>query len=558
MIVKLTAQDKKQIERLHSEYAKKITEIEALIEKLAPAQDFDEEKEREIQSRRPKMPEPIDFTEEGTPIYSQESLKPYNTEQKKINEELDQLFEAWLDSGKPGFREARKERLRLISEQGDAINALFKQIERREFSKLGGDREKIIQSAEEQINLMIDNRFNAYQEKIRTHKDEDGDTISGFSARDLRVDGEKIYLDSKEIIEDCKRSLLTLHYEALSHDQEAVRQIDDLILSIVDRSPKTSSDKGVLGAMIEFDLGEEAVENIQIKTTRPETMLVPTSKLVNEAFLGDLYPGTGKKVNVQKKAQAKKNPVYTLISIDIEEMKSQGVTIQGRRELRPYDQEVHDAITSQYVEGGNEYITDSMIFDTISGKDGATLNPKQREAISNAITKLMFSHVKIDASEEAKKFGLEKFVYDGYLLPAERVTVSLNGTITECIHLFRTPPLYDYAEKRKQIGRMSVKLLNSPVNKNEETIALQGYLYRRILSMKGSSKLSPTIKYDTIYKQLEITATSDGALRKKKLKVRETVKKILEFWKKEKFILGYVENAHKSEKGKIDSITIRF
>ena len=105
---------------------------------------------------------------------------------------------------------------------------------------------------------------------------------------------------------------------------------------------------------------------------------------------------------------------------------------------------------------------------------------------------------------------------------------------------------------------MSVKLLNSPVNKNEETIALQGYLYRRILSMKGSSKLSPTIKYDTVYKQLEITASSDGALRKKKLKVRETVKKILDYWKKEGFILGYVENAHKPEKGKIDSITIRY
>ena len=559
MIVKLTAQDKKQIERLHSDYAKKIAEAEALIEKLAPAQDFDEEKEREIQSRRPKMPDPVKYADDGTPICSEESLKPYNAEMKKINEELDQLFEAWLDSGKPGFREARKERSRLISEQGDAINALFKQIERREFSKLGGDRDKIIQSAREQVKLLIDNRFNSYQEKIRTHKDEDGDLISGFSARDLRVDGEKIYLDQTTIIDDCKRSLLALHYEALSHDQEAIREIDDIVLTIVTDSPKTSSDKGVLGAMIKFDLSEEEkIEDVQIRTSRPETMLVPTSKLVNEAFLGDLYPGTGKKVNVQKKSLMKKSPVYTLISIDIEEMKSQGVTIQGRRELRPYDQEVHDAITSQYVEGGNEYITDSMIFDTISGKEGATLNPKQREAISNAITKLMFSHVKIDASEEVKKFGLEKFVYDGYILPAERVTVSLNGTITECIHLFRTPPLYDYAEKRKQIGRMSVKLLNSPVNKNEETIALQGYLYRRILSMKGSSKLSPTIKYDTVYKQLEITASSDGALRKKKLKVRETVKKILDYWKKEGFILGYVENAHKSEKGKIDSITIRY
>lgn len=564
MIVKFTAQDKKQIERLHSEYAKKIAEVEALIEKLAPTKDYDEEKERVIQSHRLKTPVPVEYADDGTPIYSEESLNQHKAEVKKLNEELNQIFEAWLDSGAPGFKEARRERSRLISEQNDAINALLKQIERREFSKLDGDRDKIIQSAREQVKLLIDNRFNSYQEMIRTHRNADGELIRGLSARDLRVDGENIYLDTATIIQDCKRSLLTLHYEALSHDQEAIREIDDIVLTIVTDSPKTSSDKGVLGAMIKFDLGEEAVEDVQIRTSRPETMLVPTSKLVNEAFLGDLYPGTGKKVNVQRKSLAKKSPVYTLISIDIEEMKAQGVTIQGRRELRPYDQEVHDAITSQYVEGGNEYITDSMIFDTISGKEGATLNPKQREAISNAITKLMFSHVKIDASEEAKKFGLEKkygidkFVYDGSLLPAERVTVSLNGTITECIHLFRTPPLYDYAEQRKQIGRMDVKLLNSPVNKNEETITLQGYLYRRILSMKGSSKLSPTIKYDTIYKQLEITAASDGALRKKKLKVRDTVKKILEFWKKEKFILGYVENARKSEKGKIDSITIRF
>jgi len=252
MIVKFTAQDKKQIERLHSDYAKKIAEAEALIEKLAPAQDFDEEKEREIQSRRPKMPDPIRYDDDGTPIYSEESLKPYNAEMKKINDEINQLFEAWLDSGAPGFREARKERSRLISEQSDAINALFKQIERREFSKLGGDRAKIIQSARDQVNLLIDNRFNSYQEKIRTHRDADGDLITGFSGCDLRVDGEKIYLDQATIIDDCKRSLLTLHYEALSHDQEAIREIDDIVLTIVTDSPKTSSNKGVLGAMIEF------------------------------------------------------------------------------------------------------------------------------------------------------------------------------------------------------------------------------------------------------------------------------------------------------------------
>ena len=564
MIVKLTAQDKKQIERLHSEYAKKITEIEALIEKLAPTKDFDEEKEREIQSRRPKMPEPIDFTEEGTPIYSQESLKPYNAEMKKINDELNQLFETWLDSGAPGFREARKERLRLISEQGDAINALFKQIERREFSKLGGDRDKIIQSAEEQINLMIDNRFNAYQEKIRTHKDEDGDTISGFSARDLRVDGEKIYLDSKEIIEDCKRSLLTLHYEALSHDQEAIRQIDDIILEIVTDSQKTSSDKGVLGAMIEFTdrtpvdfafTDEERKELAEVKVSYPASYITPIDKVSNKAFEGVLNSSEPIGVEVVKKAKSRK-PIYTLVSIDIAEL--EGVKINGRRELTAFDREVHDAIITLYVEGGNTYITVNMIYQMMTGKRGAHCSSKQAQAISDAITKLMFSHAVIDASQEAQLRGLDKARYDSNLLNAKRLTVSANGQTTEAIKILDTPILYDYAERRNQIGRFDVKLLDSPVNKTEENIVLDGYLRRRILSMKGSSKLSPTIKYETVYKQLEITASSDGALRKKKLKVRETVKKLLDFYKKEGFIKGYVENTHKSERNKIDSVTVRF
>lgn len=564
MIVKLTAQDKKQIERLHSEYAKKITEIEALIEKLAPTKDFDEEKEREIQSRRPKMPEPIDFTEDGTPIYSQESLKPYNAEQKKINEELDQLFEAWLDSGKPGFREARKERSRLISEQGDAINALFKQIERREFSKLGGDRDKIIQSAREQVKLLIDNRFKRYQKMIATHKDEDGETISGFSARDLRVDGEKIYLDTAITIEDCKRSLLTLHYEALSHDQEAIREIDDIVLTIVTDSPKTSSDKGVRGGKIEFTdqtpidfdfTDEERKELEEVKVSYPASYITPIDKVSNKAFEGVLNSTEPIGVEVVKKAKSRK-PIYTLVSIDITEL--EGVKINGRRELTAFDREVHDAIITLFVEGGNTYITVNMIYQMMTGKRGAHCSSKQAQAISDAITKLMFSHAVIDASQEAQLRGLDKARYDSNLLNAKRLTVSANGQTTEAIKILDTPILYDYAERRNQIGRFDVKLLDSPVNKTEENIVLDGYLRRRILSMKGSSKLSPTIKYDTVYKQLEITAGSESSLRNKKMKVRNTVKKLLDFYKKEGFIKGYVENAHKSEKNKIDSVTVRY
>ena len=59
MIVNLTARDRAQIEKIEAEYDQKIAEIEALIEKIAPPEELDEKKERELQKKRPKMPKPI-------------------------------------------------------------------------------------------------------------------------------------------------------------------------------------------------------------------------------------------------------------------------------------------------------------------------------------------------------------------------------------------------------------------------------------------------------------------------------------------------------------------
>ena len=164
--------------------------------------------------------------------------------------------------------------------------------------------------------------------------------------------------------------------------------------------------------------------------------------------------------------------------------------------------------------------------------------------------------IKIIASkQECEAYGFDEFSYDGALLFAEKLTATMKGTSTEAYHLLKEPVFYTYANKKNQIERLNIKLLDSPVNKNEETIVLQGYLYRRILAMKSSKKMKPIIVYDTVYKYLDIQATSDGALRKKKLKIRNTIKKILDYWKKQKFIISYAENSYKNE---IVSITIRY
>ncbi len=483
------------------------------------------------------------------------------TDQDK--EQFNKLLESFTEKHKE--TKTRREVSILNDELGEAINNFYKQIELREFSKLGGDREKIMESAEEQVNLLVEDRYKDCEYWMK-NKDQ-VELIEKMGVPPcLRVDGDVFYLDIKRLVKECRNELLVLHYEAFreKEDYAAISQLDDLVYKTISANPKTTLYKGVL--QVQDKETNEVIPDVKIRTTHPDTMIIATSKLIKEVFGGDLYPGTAKRVNVQKKKLQKKNPVKTLIAVDFDDLKNQGnIVILGRRELNQFDQDIHDAITTHYVEGGNEYITDSMIYDIVTGKDGATLNPVQKEAISNAITKLMYSHVRIDASEEAKKFGIERFIYDGYLLPAERVTVSLNGTITECIHLFRNPPLYDYANKRNQIARIEIKLLNSPVNKNEETIIIQSILYRNVLRIKGPTKQNPTIDYETIYSQLGIPDLKAimnikddderkkklGALRKKKLKVRETVKKILEYWTSEGFIKGYKEN-------NFESVTIRY
>jgi hypothetical protein len=296
---------------------------------------------------------------------------------------------------------------------------------------------------------------------------------------------------------------------------------------------------------------ENGLPETAINTFYPVNFLAPTDKVSNLAFSNELTGGHIQQLAMERRGSKKQ--ITTLASIDFDNLNG-SVQIKGRRELTPYDREVHDAIITLYVDGGNEYITPQMIYQVMTGNPDAYLEKKQAEAISDSITKCMYSRLIIDASEEAKAYGFDSFKYDGSLISGERVTASLNGTVVECLRILRPPVLYEYANKKNQIGRFNIKLLNTPINKTEEIITLQGYLYRRILSMKNNSNLSKTIVYDTVYNQLDIKAASDGALRKKKAKVRSQVKKILDYWKQEQFIAGYVEN----KRGQvIYSVTIR-
>lgn len=309
---------------------------------------------------------------------------------------------------------------------------------------------------------------------------------------------------------------------------------------------------GLIDELKKFQNELSAKRNI--KTKAPKQWITLIDKVSRLSFDGEgtLYKENG--VGVRISGRKSKKKILSFVSLDYSD---NAIQISGGKELTQYDREVHDALVTLYVDGGNEYITPQMIYRAMIGNPEAKLMPKQQEAISNSLNKLMYSRLIINASkEECKAYGFDKFTYEGTVIQAEKATAKVNGVIVEVYHLLRKPVLYAHADLIKQISRLDIKLLNSPVNKNEENITLQGYLLRHINGIKRG-KLSPTILYDTIYKQLGIQAqaSSDGALRKKKLKVRNTVKKILDYLKAHDFIKNYTENIHGQE---VISITISY
>lgn len=566
MIVKYTKSEKAKIQALEEKYSKLISDCEIIINKRTDDLDPDGSKEAAIAAKRlPEpielRPQPINYTKEGNPVYDKAELAAYKSTPEykayiesnvQANKEMTAFFNEWEAKGSEEWKKARRDRLKYMDELNDGRRRLYRQFEKRQFSELGGDPDRILKDAKNQITQLIKNRYDSAK-KMK----EEGNSFSIFY---LRIDGERLYIDAQQLIEDSKE-LLHLHYDFFKDDPENISAIRTIVLDSIADSPYTGS-KGILGGNVNGaplpggpPIRSKDITNIP--TRAPKQWLTPIDKVSNLAFNGEgnFYRSDGKFIGADISNRKTKKEILSLVNINYDDKDLQ---ISGNRSLTPYDREVHDALTTLFVDGENDYITPRMIYRAMTGNENASLSTKRQESISNSMNKLMYTRIKLEASEEeCAAYGFDSYKYEGTIIQGEKVTATLavNGKeVLEVYHLLREPVLYTYAAKKSQIARLDIKLLNSPVNKNEENIILQSYLCRRILAMKGSSKLSPTIVYDTVYKYLGVSAASDGALRKKKLKVRSTTHRILDYLKEQEFIGGYVENSRKNE---IVSVTIR-
>lgn len=276
----------------------------------------------------------------------------------------------------------------------------------------------------------------------------------------------------------------------------------------------------------------------------PESAIVPVDKVTKKVWekQQELFNGQSLAVDVARKSKKRVSASHNdvVVSLDIDNL--QGVEIL--RKLTEFDRAVMNAVITLNVAGGRDVVTASTVYKILNPAAKRYPSGKMLEQINKSLDALMFTpviiHIPGDYTGDGKVINLK-----GYLVPAKRATVEINGkTVDDAMQLYETPPLYRFADCMGQIARPSLKALAVPINMNADNVALKSYLTLRVWEMKrakSNGKVPKTILWETVYKNMGVPSGSTEALKKKRGRIRAIALQILDYWRDCGEIHGYEE-----------------
>lgn len=283
-------------------------------------------------------------------------------------------------------------------------------------------------------------------------------------------------------------------------------------------------------------------ENLpKARPTKPQKQLITVDKISNKIFgkeMAELLENDCASVNM-KVSKKNKKLIKTFVSINYGELKKRNIS--GVQRLTSFDRAVLDAINTIY-KAGNRYMTIDQIFRVMSGKENGRVRPTMKEKMNRSIQKMMVVLVTINNDEEVEAFNTNKIKVTENILKATYVEFENSGNTVEGIRVDNSIIL-QYAETRNQIdSSMPIEIMDTPINKNETNIAIQSYLYRRVLAIKNGGNMSNKILLNTLLDDLEILETTKkltSSQQNKRKKTIETIISIFEYWKEKGFISAY-------------------
>lgn len=269
----------------------------------------------------------------------------------------------------------------------------------------------------------------------------------------------------------------------------------------------------------------------KLNSIRPDNHIIPNTKINN--YLTKIV-GNG---NVAVDVGGNKREILTMINIDYKD-----TNIDLPKSFTAYDRTVLNACISLF-EAKNDCFTPDTVYRCMNGlMDKEKPTPQQKGAITKSLDKMRYLFCTIDFKDEAikRKYDVTKFTIEDNILNAQKIDIEAGGNTVTGYQFNSEPILYKYAQQSKQIINVPVKLLNtkSALSSTDEVIVIREYLLRRIETMKNTNGKSNKVLYDRIYEE---TGLEEKPTKQKADKIRTSIKKLLDYWKSEKYINDYQE-----------------
>lgn len=257
------------------------------------------------------------------------------------------------------------------------------------------------------------------------------------------------------------------------------------------------------------------------------------------------------------------------------------------RKQTPYDGSVLNAAYAFY-DSGNHIFTARQLCAQMKAleSDSSGIDEASIKKITDSIEKERRTMAKIDSTDAFTKRGITDYTakIEDYLLPLRKIYVEGKGKRAgermEAYQFRGEPPILAHARALKQISTIPMDFLKiEGMSITDDVVVLRDYLISRVDGARHK-RLNRKILYSTIYEQLEIeepsiysyldtvneetgeTVTAEEAYKKDldryrhdTKRIRDKVKKIMNYWVQVDFIGGFTET---KKSRTFEAVTISF
>lgn len=242
--------------------------------------------------------------------------------------------------------------------------------------------------------------------------------------------------------------------------------------------------------------------------------------------------------------------------------------LKGTENVTEYDKSVHNMAVSIGKVNKHGFFTARELATALIHGDNPNNNrvsSQQIGAVTKSIEKQRHIDITIDWTEHIKlnnKGNIPEdatsFKVKDYMLPVREYTATIGGKTLhgyQFIDPVKLSPLYQYATSVGQIGQHPVKMLNVPINLDQQKLVMRDFLLEEIAHIKN-----PKISWNdtiSVEKLLEVAGEDPQTInRTKKKRLLEAVEGMLSYWKEEGYIRDYKKTKAKTTGSPLQSFTI--